>query len=411
MAEAVDSSVKPDGAQAEGGVPRNALIALGFGMLITSVGNNFLITIMPPLTREMGLAAWQLGSLLAISGLLMLITGPLWGAISESWGRKPILLIGGVGYIVTNTAFGLVIDWRLSGVFSVGVAYALMVAARALYSLTSGAVYPATVALIADLTSRTNRASGVAFIGATWGLGSVVGPVLAGTTSGFGATAPIYIVSVLALISTLLYVWMVHEPQRHEQQAKPSFRAVLNPQTLSICASFALLVMGNVGFMVCLGFHFQDEFNLDTAGTMRAVSLALTVQALAQIFVQIVFIRRVKWSPKTMVMFGMPIVALASIIELNSTNYWLSVGVMALMGFGGGFGWPAFMTASSLSAGPENQGSVAGLTTSFQSIGFILGPMIGTVAYSMNHAAPFYIQIGVAATILVIVNIIKMPKP
>ncbi|MBM3515581.1 MAG: MFS transporter, partial [Alphaproteobacteria bacterium] len=230
MAEAAAETVKTASAETEGRVPKNVLIALGFGMLITSVGNNFLITIMPPLTREMGLEAWQLGSLLAISGLLMLTTGPLWGAISEAWGRKPILLIGGVGYILTNTAFGLVIDWRLSGVLSIGAAYGLMVAARALYSLTSGAVYPATVALIADLTSRENRASGVAFIGATWGLGSVVGPMLAGAFSGFGATVPVYIVSVLAALSTALYIWMVHEPKRHEQQSKPSFRAVLTPQ-------------------------------------------------------------------------------------------------------------------------------------------------------------------------------------
>jgi MFS family permease len=410
MTDVTTVDIKTAAPEQESELPKNALIALGFGMLITSVGNNFLITVMPPLAREMGLIEWQLGSLLAISGLFMLITGPMWGRVSESWGRKPILLLGGVGFVVTNTVFAYVIDFRLSGALTVAMAFGLMCATRGLYSLTSGAVYPATVAMIADMTSRARRASGVAFIGATWGLGSVVGPVLAAASSGFGATAPIFIVSVLAAISLAMYVFMIKEPLRHTAAAAPSFRKVLNRETLSIVAAFALLVMGNVGFMVCLGFHFQDEFHLDTAGTTRAVGYALTAQALAQVFVQIVFIRRVKWAPKTMIMFGMPLVAIASLIVLLTTSFWVSVAAMVLMGFGGGFGWPAFMTASSLSAGPENQGSVAGLTTSFQSIGFMLGPMIGTVAYSMNHAAPFYIQIGVVAAILVIVNLIKMPK-
>jgi MFS family permease len=98
------------------------------------------------------------------------------------------------------------------------------------------------------------------------------------------------------------------------------------------------------------------------------------------------------------------------LIVLYTENYWLAVAAMALMGFGGGFGWPAFMTASSLSAGPENQGSVAGLTMSFQALGFVIGPLIGTITYASHPSWPFFIQIGVVAVLLVIVNVIKMPR-
>lgn len=409
MAEVAETGPAPQ-FETEAAVPRTALIALGWGMLITSIGNNFLITVMPPLARDMGLKEFQLGLLFAISGVFMLITGPMWGRVSEAWGRKPILLMGGIGYVVTNTAFGWVIDWRLAGTLTVASTFTWLLATRALYTLTSGAVYPATVAMVADLTSRKKRSAGIAFIGATWGLGSVVGPVVAAALSGFGPTMTVYVISAFAVVSVLLYAFMLHEPARHVHQEPPDFRKVLTPQTLSIVSAFGLLIMGNVGLMVCLGFHFQDEFHLDAAATTRAVGWALTAQAFAQIFVQIFVLRRIHWSPRAMVSFGMPLVAVASLIVMFTTSYWVAVAAMVLMGFGGGFGWPAFMTASSLSAGPENQGSVAGLTMSFQAIGFIIGPMIGTVAYGMDHAAPFYIQIGVVIALVGIVNLIRMPK-
>ncbi|MCB2106687.1 MAG: MFS transporter, partial [Rhodobacteraceae bacterium] len=326
-------------------------------------------------------------------------------------GRKPLLLIGGVGYVVTNTIFGAVIDARLALSINASLAFTLMATTRGLYSLTSGAVYPTTMALVADLTSRENRASGVALIGATWGLGSVVGPGVAAAFSGFGATVPIYAVSAFAAISTLLYVVNIHEPRRHVALAQPSFRSILTRQTLSIVAAFGLLIMGNIGLMVCLGFHFQDRFALDTASTTRAVGLAFSCQAVAQILVQVVLIKRLGWSPRKMVSVGMPIVIAASATLNLTASYPVALAAMMLMGFGGGFGWPAFMTASSLSAGPENQGSVAGLTTSFQSIGFMIGPLIGTAAYATNHAFPFYLQMGIAAVIVMIVNVIRMPRP
>jgi MFS family permease len=111
-----------------------------------------------------------------------------------------------------------------------------------------------------------------------------------------------------------------------------------------------------------------------------------------------------------MVTVGMPVVIAASALLLWTTSYPVALIAMALMGLGGGFGWPAFMTAASLSAGPENQGSVAGLTTSFQSIGFVIGPLIGTITYAAHPTWPFYIQMGVAAAIVAIVHLIRMPK-
>ena len=68
-----------------GSLPKTTAMVLAYGMLISAIGNNFLITILPPLGRDMGFLEWQVGAILAVGGAFMLITGPIWGRISEDW--------------------------------------------------------------------------------------------------------------------------------------------------------------------------------------------------------------------------------------------------------------------------------------------------------------------------------------
>ena len=394
-----------------GNLPKTTGLVLAYGMLISAIGNNFLITILPPLGRDMGFLEWQVGVILAVGGAFMLVTGPFWGRMSEDWGRKKVILIGAVGYVVMTAIFAFTIDMRLAGTISASVCFILMVAVRGLYTMSSGAIYPATMAMVGDMTSKENRAGGVAIITAAWGFGSVVGPAIAALFSSLSPTAPFYIVTVMGVAALALYVYCLHEPERHKQPSKTGFKHILTPEILSIAIGFMVLILANITMVVILGFHMQDAFGLGTAETARGVGIALFVSAISQIVIQIGVIPRLKWSPRRMINVGTPIAIVAVLLIMNAPTYWTLIGAMAIFGLGSGVGWPAYMTAASLAAGPENQGSMAGLTGAFQAVAFMIGPIVGTVAYQINVSAPFIICASLSVVAVVMANVLPMPKP
>ncbi len=396
-------------ATVNGSLPKITALVLAYGMLISAIGNNFLITIMPPLGRDMGLDEVRIGIILAIGGVFMLITGPFWGRVSENWGRKKVIMMGAFGYVFTTAAFAYTIDMRLAGVMGVSMGFFLLVAMRGLYSLTSGAIYPATMAMVGDMTSREHRAAGVAMISAAWGLGSVVGPAIAAAFSSFSPTAPFYVVTLMGVAMVAFYVFYLHEPDRHREPEKTGFRHIMTAKVLSVAGGFCLLILGNVAFMVCLGFHFQDTFNFDTAETARYVGIAIMATAFVQIIVQVGIIPRLQWTPRRMITTGMPIALVGALVVMAAPTYLAAVGGMMLFGLGGGAGWPAYMTAASLAAGTQNQGSMAGLTTAFQSIGFMIGPIVGTILYQMDGSYPFILCASLLFVTIIMANVLPMP--
>ncbi len=396
---------------ATGSLPKTTGIVLAYGMLISAIGNNFLITILPPLGRDMGFLEWQVGVILAVGGAFMLITGPVWGRISEDWGRKNVILVGAVGYVLMTAAFAFTIDMRLAGTISAFMCFLILVGVRSLYTLSSGAIYPATMAMVADMTSKENRAGGVAMITAAWGFGSVVGPAIAAGFSSLSPTAPFYIVTLMGVAAVALYIYCLHEPDRHKQSDKVGFRHIMTPAVLSIAGGFMVLILGNVTMIVILGFHMQDTFELSTAETARGVGIALFVSAIAQIIIQIGVIPRLKWPPRRMINVGMPVAFTAVLLIMLAPSYWALIGAMGLFGLGSGVGWPAYMTAASLAAGPENQGSMAGLTGAFQAVGFMIGPILGTLTYQMNPSTPFIICSALLVLAVLMANVLPMPTP
>lgn len=394
-----------------GSLPKVTGMVLAYGMLISAIGNNFLITILPPLGRDMGFLEWQVGVILAVGGAFMLITGPVWGRISEDWGRKKVILVGAFGYVIMTAAFAFTIDLRLAGTISAFMCFMILVAVRGLYTLSSGAIYPATMAMVADMTSKENRAGGVAMITAAWGFGSVVGPAIAAGFSSLSPTAPFYIVTVMGVAAVGLYIYCLHEPIRHKRSDKVGFRHILTPAVLSIALGFMVLILGNVTMIVILGFHMQDTFGLSTAETARGVGIALFVSAIAQIIIQIGVIPRLKWPPRRMINVGIPVAFIAVLLIMVAPSYWALIAAMALFGFGSGVGWPAYMTAASLAAGPENQGSMAGLTGAFQAVGFMIGPIVGTISYQISDSAPFIICSTLLGIAVLMANVLPMPTP
>ena len=122
----------------------------------------------------------QIGLTSTSYALAQFLAAPVWGRLSERYGRKPILLVGVSGFGVGFVGLGVVAELGARGVIHGVALVATLVAVRLAGGLLSSATIPTAQAWAADLTDRENRTRGMAMIGAAFGLGIVFGPVIGG---------------------------------------------------------------------------------------------------------------------------------------------------------------------------------------------------------------------------------------
>ena len=150
---------------------RNVII-LSLALIVVSLGFGMVIPIFPFYIEHFGGGGKELGLLVAVAALTELIFGPVWGSLSDRVGRKPILMLGMLGYGVSSLLFGLATElWMLY-------------AARALSGVLSAATASTAMAYIGDSTSDEDRGGGMGTLGAAAGLGVVFGPGIGGGLAG-----------------------------------------------------------------------------------------------------------------------------------------------------------------------------------------------------------------------------------
>src|SRR5690606_42096076 len=103
------------------------------------MGQSLMFAILPPVARNLGLTEVQVGSIFAVSALLWVLASPFWGRLSDIWGRRPLILVGLIGYTVSMASFGLCVQAGLSGWSALRPAYVLKIGTRAIFCLLSSA--------------------------------------------------------------------------------------------------------------------------------------------------------------------------------------------------------------------------------------------------------------------------------
>jgi DHA1 family multidrug resistance protein-like MFS transporter len=186
---------------------RNLLI-LSFSLIVVMLGFGMVIPIFPFYVAQLGAGGSALGLLVATAALTELIFGPVWGSVSDRTGRKPILMIGVLGYGLSLLFFGLATElWMLF-------------AARALSGILSSATLSTSMAFIGDSTTREERGGGMGAIGAAAGLGIILGPGLGGWLAGDSLSTPFFIGAALSLVSVLLIALLLPETLPREARAQ-----------------------------------------------------------------------------------------------------------------------------------------------------------------------------------------------
>src|SRR5262245_2859725 len=183
----------------QAGGHRRAFRTLFLCLVCIGMGQSMLFAILPPAAREIGLSPFQVSTIFATSASIWVFVSPRWGRQSDVWGRRPVILIGLLGFATSMSLLATMIFVGLHKLLPVSLVYPMMIASRCVFALVGSGTGPASQAYVADRTSRTERTSGVALVNAALGLGQTIGPGTGAALAVFGLLAPLYFSSALAV--------------------------------------------------------------------------------------------------------------------------------------------------------------------------------------------------------------------
>ncbi len=391
---------------------RKAVISLLLGMFVVGIGNAFVFSVLPPVGREIGLSDVQIGSIPAIGALVFVFMTRYWGAKSELWGRRPVLLFAITSFFVMSMIFTGVVQLGILGIITIAVAYPLMVISRVLFTGCISGIVPTAQAYISDITAVEQRAKGMAVISMAMNLGVIVGPAVAAAFIGFGLAAPFFAVAAMSIVPGILFWIYVFEPPKHTHHSSdPSA-----PLAFMVAAPFyaigALTICSISMVQQASGFYYQDKFVLTPEETAWSVGIGLMALACASLMTQIIFVVRFHMPPKKLLRIGVFALLTSTAVLISADSQailWVGMGI-----FGVGFGMinPGNVAALSIHAQGHGFGKIAGNNASASSFGFALGPMLGSALYQEIHPlAPFYVASCLVIIMLILVYFVaKMPS-
>ncbi len=387
-------------------------LSLLFLALFNSIlGLSLLFPIMAPLGRELGLSVFQVGTLSTSYALAQLVSGPYWARKSDFLGRKPVILRGVLGFGVTFLAFGILAHLGLARTLRGEPLFLALLSTRLLGGLYSSATLPTVQIYVADVTPRENRTRGMAVIGAAFGLGIVFGPGIAALLGylGFGLLVPVFVSCTVAFLNALFIFLWLPEPTRHrEPEPTLEWLPIANKVKSFLLVGFATSVAA-VSMEQTVGFYIQDRLHLSAAETQETAGYALLLYGLVAVAIQGGLVRRVKWSPLTLLRSGLPIAAFGLVLFVFAERELSLVVALLLQGMGQAFTMPGVSAAVSLGVEDQEQSVAAGLNSSSQGLARTVGPMLGTRLYQAHAEYPYAFGAALLLFALTLVLVYRPP--
>jgi len=362
-----------------------------FSVLATGIGQSMTFALLAPLGREVSLGEVQIGLIITCSSLTFTLTSPIWGRTCDRWGRKPVLMLGLLGYSFGCIMFASIFFFGLKGFLSGMTLYLLAIFSRVLMASLMSATPSAAAAYIADTTTVEQRIAGMSKLGASRTLGAILGPALSGLFATIGLLAPLYIAAGITMLSTILVAVVLQEPLQATSRTKTKLKLKLYDKRY-----FPFILIGFMTFLAfsmtsqTIGFFIQDRFVLDGRATAQTLGMGMMVSAVMSFFSQAYLAGRARMTPIRLINFGLPMLFVGYALLPFADSITILTVCMGILGLGLGLVSPGFTSGASLSVGPKEQGAVGGLISACPAGGFVVGPIVGTSLYQINHTLPYY---------------------
>jgi DHA1 family multidrug resistance protein-like MFS transporter len=366
---------------------RKNLFILSFTLLVVMLGYSMAMPLLPFYIENFGVGGTELGWLMSSYSLMQLICAPIWGILSDRYGRKPILAIGVIGYTVALFLFGL------------AQSFVMLFLARSLSGILSSATMPTAMAYIGENTEEKEKSKGMGQLGAMIGFGVILGPLMGGWLSTNSLSLPFFI--GLAFIAVLLVIFLLPESRVSqtdtEKQASPTRnmyrRVIFSPVGILLLLIF-IMSLGMSNFQGMIGLYAVDKFSLDTTqagtiwmvmGIVMIVSQGVLVGPLTE-----------RLGERRLIKIGLFGGAIGFVLVAISIDYFTSLLALGFFVLTLALTGPALNSQISNFAG-GHQGTVMGLNSASTSLGRVIGPLWGGYLYDINMRYPFF---SGAATLL-----------
>ena len=325
------------------------------------------------------------------------LAAPALGALSDRFGRRPVLILS-----VLGSALGYLL-------FGAAHAIWMLICGRLIDGFTAGN-FSAAFAALSDCTKPEDRGRNFGYMGASVGAGFIAGPAIGGVLARFGVSAPLYFAAALSFGNALFGCLFMPETRPRDVAREPIVLARLNPLT-QLRLLFAVpvlrpLLLVSVLFTIPFAMMTTLLALLSKDALSWSVTQASTVfiaVGLCDIAVQGLFLGRLlaRFGERRSALIGLALATLGlasmALIAVFPVT-WLMFAAVVAFAVGEGIFTACLSALLSIAAGPEAQGRVHGGSQGLQSLTQIAGPLAGGLLYARVHAAaPF----AVGAALLV----------
>ena len=366
---------------------RSPLFLMGLTVFIDITGFGLILPLLPFWAQRLGADAFVIGLITTVYALAQFLFTPLLGALSDRYGRRPVILIS---LLVEAAAFAMT---ALAGTLP------MLLVARFVGGMGASNIGSAQ-AVVADVTPPAQRARGMGVIGAAIGLGFVVGPALGGLLATLGAATPFWVAMAVALLNALL-VWrflpetrvarVAREapPQRKGTLAFPSWRQALSkPLVARLILINLLFTLAFTAMEAVFALFTQQTFgwNATQNGYVFAYIGVIIVVMQGGLVGRLVK----RWGERPLLIGGLALLSVGLILLPFSASLGMLLATLGLLSVGEGAVTPTSSALLSLASPDGRQGETLGLSQGIGSLGRIIGPLAaGWLFLTVGAGAPF----------------------
>ncbi len=375
-------------------------------VLFNFIGLTLLITVQAYIVREYNTTALAVSLLTVLYAVFQFLAAPFLGKISDRYGRRPVLLVCLVGSAIGYFIFGI------------GGALWVLYLSRIIDGFTGGNV-SVTTAIVSDISPVKDRTKNLGVIGAAFGLGFIIGPVIGGFLGQISLAAPAYAAGIFSLAAAIVGFFILPETLPKDKRIPDNLKLKdLNPlasigKFLSRSMIGVLLVIFIIvnftfnGFTITFPVFVIDKFTIDpvdiggllfVSGIVIALVQGGLIGKMARVF-----------GDKNLLISGTTILIAGLLLFSFADNFWLLYPVLAVISLGVGLITPTLNSQISKIVLPHEIGEVFGVSTALSSLTTIFGPLIAGILFDwVQPNAPY---LGGAILLLIVLFLLIRYKP